>query len=157
MKMLLGLGGNLGDMATHLDAAKEALARVPHTTVLRESRRYRTAPVGYADQPDFLNSVVEIDTTLSPRAMLGVCLGIEACVGRVRTFRNAPRVLDIDVLMADGATSDDAELALPHPRMHERAFVLVPLGDLYPDGVVYGRDLREAMRTVGSDGVTLAE
>lgn len=147
MNALLGLGGNLGDMHAHLDAAIEALGRLPHTTVLRESRRYRTAPVGYADQPDFLNSVVEIDTALSPHALLGACLGIEACVGRVRTFRNAPRVLDVDVLLCEGFESTADELIVPHPRMKERAFVLVPLRDLYPGGIVYGHDLRDVMET----------
>ena len=147
MKVILGLGGNIGDMNAHLDAAKAALDHLPHTTVLRESRRYRTTPVGYLDQPDFLNSVMEIETTLSPQAVLGACLGIEATVGRVRTFRNAPRVLDIDVLLCEGYESDSAELTVPHPRMQERAFVLVPLADLYPDGIVYGYDLREAMQS----------
>ena len=147
MRMLLGLGGNIGDMNAHLDAAIEALSHLPKTAVLRESERYRTTPVGYRDQPDFLNCVAEIETGLSPQAVLGACLGIEATVGRVRTFRNAPRVLDIDVLLCEGFESDSEELTVPHPRMHERAFVLVPLADLYPDGVVYGYDLREAMAT----------
>lgn len=145
MKMILGLGGNIGDMHAHLDDAIAALAKLPHTAVLRESKRYQTTPVGYLDQPDFLNSVVEIDTSLSPQAILGACLGIEACVGRVRTFRNAPRVLDMDVLLCDGFESDSEELTVPHPCMTERAFVLVPLRDLYPDGAVYGYDLKEVM------------
>ncbi len=130
MKVTLGLGGNIGDVHAHFDAAKEALARLPQTTVLRESTRIITAPVGYTDQPDFLNSVVEIETALSPHAVLGACLGIEAAVGRVRTFRNAPRVIDIDVLLIEGYQSDDPELTVPHPRMFERDFVLVPLREL---------------------------
>ena len=130
MKVTLGLGGNIGDVHAHFDAAKEALARLPQTTVLRESTRIITAPVGYTDQPDFLNSVVEIETALSPHAVLGACLGIEAAVGRVRSFRNAPRVIDIDVLLIEGYQSDDPELTVPHPRMFERDFVLVPLREL---------------------------
>lgn len=156
MKILLGLGGNIGDMTAHLDAAKEALAHLPHTAVLRESARYRTAPVGYTDQPDFLNTVIEIETALSPAAVLGACLGIEASLGRVRTFRNAPRVIDIDVLLCESFESGTDELTVPHPRMKERAFVLVPLRDLYPDGIVYGHDLREAIAAVGAEGVTRA-
>lgn len=156
MKILLGLGGNIGDMSAHLDAARDALSRLPQTAVLRESGRYRTAPVGYTDQPDFLNCVIEIETALSPAAVLGACLGIEAVIGRVRTFRNAPRVIDIDVLLCEGFESDSTELTVPHPRMKERAFVLVPLGDLYENGVVYGYDLREAMETVGYEGVQKA-
>jgi 2-amino-4-hydroxy-6-hydroxymethyldihydropteridine diphosphokinase len=147
MKVILGLGGNIGDMNAHLDAAIAALDHLPRTKVLAESKRYRTTPVGYLDQPDFLNSVVELETALSPQAVLGACLGIEATVGRVRTFQNAPRVLDVDVLLCEGYESDSEELTVPHPRMRERAFVLVPLADLYPDGIVYGYDLREAMAT----------
>ena len=147
MKAILGLGGNIGDMNAHLDAALTALSRLPRTQVLRESCRYRTTPVGYLDQPDFLNSVVEVETGLSPRALLGACLGIEATVGRVRTFQNAPRVLDIDVLLCEGFESDSEELTVPHPRMKERAFVLVPLSDLYPDGDVYGYDLSDVMQS----------
>ncbi len=130
MKVMLGLGGNIGDVHAHFDAAKEALAHLPQTTVLRESTRIVTAPVGYTDQPDFLNSVVEIETALSPHALLGACLGIEAAIGRVRTFRNAPRVIDIDVLLIEGYESDDPELTVPHPRMHERDFVKIPLAQL---------------------------
>ncbi len=157
MKILLGLGGNIGDVSAHLDAALAALAALPHTTVLRESPRYITPPWGYTDQPAFLNSVAEIETALSPRAVLGACLGIEACVGRVRTFRYAPRVIDIDVLCADGVTDDSEELTLPHPRMHERAFVLKPLTDLYPDGVVYGHDFSAAVAAMDDDGIQKAE
>jgi len=134
MKAVLGLGGNIGDMHAHMDAAVQALGRLPKTTVLRESTRIVTAPVGYTDQPDFLNSVVEIDTELSPHALLGACLGIEAAIGRVRTFPNAPRVIDIDVLLIEGFESDSPELTVPHPRMYERDFVMLPLRELYPDG-----------------------
>lgn len=148
MKMLLGLGGNMGDMHAHLDMAIDALGALPKTKVLRESRRYVTAPVGYTDQADFLNSVVEIDTALSPAAVLGACLGIEAAVGRVRVFRNGPRVLDMDVLMAEGFESDTEELTVPHPRMTERGFVLIPLADLYPDGQVYGQDMSAYIEAV---------
>lgn len=148
MRMLLGLGGNMGDMSAQLDDAIAALGALPHTTVLRESNRYVTAPVGYADQPDFLNSVVEIETALSPAAMLGACLGIEAGMGRVRLFKNGPRVIDIDLLLCDGHESNTPELTVPHPRMRERGFVLMPLSDLYPDGIVYGYDLRADIANV---------
>ncbi len=153
MRALLGLGGNLGDVEHTMDAALSALAALPKTAVLRGSRRYRTAPVGYTDQPDFLNMVAELETGLSPSALLGACLGIEAALGRVRSFPNAPRVLDIDLLMMEGVVSKTDELALPHPRMRQRAFVLVPLFDLYPDGLVYGDDLSGCLQAVGRDGV----
>ena len=153
MKMLLGLGGNLGDVNRTMDEALAAIAALPGTRVLRQSGRYRTTPVGVLDQPDFLNAVIEIDTALSPRAMLGACLGIEAALHRLRTIKNGPRVIDLDLLLADGEQHDDPELTLPHPRMRERAFVLVPLLDLYPDGQVYGYDLAASAAAVGRDGV----
>lgn len=137
-RAVLGLGGNLGDRKGNLEAALDALAHLPSTDVVAVSSLYETAPVGYADQPDFYNIVAVVETTLSPRALLGGCLGIEAALGRVRTFRNAPRVVDIDVLLYEGVTSDDAELTLPHPRMMERAFVLVPLSELFSNGEALG-------------------
>ncbi len=137
-RAVLGLGANLGDRAATLQAAVDALALLPGTRVTAVSSVYETVPVGYLDQPDFFNIVVAVETALSPRALLGACLGIEAALGRVRTFRNAPRVVDVDVLLVEGVTCDDPELQLPHPRMMERAFVLVPLTELFPDRVALG-------------------
>ena len=138
MRAVLGLGGNLGDRAENLRAALDALAHLPGTAVTAVSSIYETAPVGYADQPDFYNLVAVVETELSPHALLGGCLGIEAALGRVRTFRNAPRVVDIDVLLIEGFTSDEEELTVPHPRMMERAFVLVPLKELFSDNIALG-------------------
>ena len=151
--VLLGIGTNLGDRAANLRAAVDSLALLPKTRVAAVSPTYETEPVGYLDQPDFLNLVVKIETELSPSAVLGACLGIEAALGRVRSFRNAPRVIDIDVLLYEGYQSDTGELTLPHPRMAERAFVLVPLLDLYPDGNALGFNAAEALKRVGEDGV----
>lgn len=141
MKAVLGLGANLGDRAATLRAAVEALGRLPRTAVTAVSSVYQTAPVGYADQPDFYNLAVEVTTELSARALLGAALGIEAASGRVRTFQNAPRVVDIDLLVAEAPLSDDRELCLPHPRMQQRAFVLAPLWEMYPGGEVCGVSL----------------
>lgn len=138
MRAVLGLGGNLGDRAGNLEAALDALAHLPGTSVTATSSIYETAPVGYADQPNFYNLIAVVETELSPHALLGGCLGIEAALGRVRTFRNAPRVVDIDVLLIEGFTCDDRELTVPHPRMMERAFVLVPLKDVFPDNIALG-------------------
>lgn len=150
---VLALGTNQGERLDNLRAALQALTALPGTDVRAVSSVYETAPVGYADQPDFLNAVVRIETALSPRALLGACLGIEAALGRVRNFRNGPRVIDIDVLLVKGATSADEELTVPHPRMWERGFVLVPLEELYPDGVAAGTDFSAAARRVDRTGV----
>lgn len=138
MRAVLGLGANLGDPPSALRAAVDALGLLPHTAVTAVSSVYKTAPVGYADQPDFYNLVLTVDTALTPHALLGGCLGIEAALGRVRTFQNAPRVVDIDLLLYEGCAEATAELTVPHPRMMERAFVLVPLGELFPEGVALG-------------------
>lgn len=148
MRMLLGLGANLGNPRHALRQAVEAIGGLPQTEVCRVSAHYRTAPVGYLDQPPFYNLVAEIETALSPAAMLGACLGIEAAMGRERPFKNAPRVIDIDLLLCEGVTLDTPELTLPHPRMHERAFVLVPLAELCPDGVWCGVDFSAALQAV---------
>ncbi len=138
MRAVLGLGANLGDPLSALRAAVEALDLLPHTTVKAVSSVYQTAPVGYADQPDFYNMVLTVETALTPHALLGGCFGIEAALGRVRTFRNAPRVVDIDVLLCEGYSEETEELTVPHPRMTERAFVMVPLAELFPEGEALG-------------------
>ncbi len=132
----LALGSNLGNPLEQLQGAVEALALLPDTRVTAVSKVYETDPWGVEEQPDFLNAVVEVETGLSPRALLGACLGIESAAGRIRLLKNGPRVLDVDLLLYGQVTSDDPELILPHPRMWERSFVLVPLADIYPPATV---------------------
>ena len=129
----VGLGANLGDRVTTLQRAVELLARRPEVWVLRASRVYDTDPVGGPPQPRFLNAVVELDTDLSPRELLGVCQEIEGALGRERRERWGPRRIDVDVLTYGEEAIEEPELTLPHPRMHERAFVLVPLLELDAD------------------------
>ncbi|WP_374423134.1 2-amino-4-hydroxy-6-hydroxymethyldihydropteridine diphosphokinase [Chromobacterium sp.] len=134
----VALGSNLEQPAAQIRAALDAIAALPGTTLTRPSSLYRTAPVGYADQPDFINAVAEIDTELAPRELLRHLLAIEAEFGRVRTFRNAPRVLDLDLLHYSGVELSDADLTLPHPRMHLRGFVMIPLAEIAPDLTLSG-------------------
>ena len=129
----LSLGSNLGDRAGFLEAAIAALRLLPGTTVTAVSGFHNTAPVGLPDQPDFLNAAVRLDTALSPHALLGAALGIEATMGRVREQQNGPRVIDIDLLLYDGLVLHTDELTLPHPRMNEREFVLQPLREVMAD------------------------
>ena len=157
MKAALGLGSNQGESIRLLQTALDALDALPGTKVTAVSSLYRTAPVGYADQPDFYNAVAELETSLSPRALLGACLGIEAALGRVRTFRNAPRVIDIDLLFMENVRSSDPELILPHPRVMERGFVLIPLLELHPDGWGFQFDIAGAVRSIGLSGVERIE
>ena len=144
----IALGSNLGDAAANLDAAVRALDLVPGVTVTNVSGYYVTAPWGYADQPDFTNACCEVETTLSPEALLGVCLGIEAGMGRVRQIKNGPRVIDLDLLLYGNETRNTEELILPHPRMGERAFVLQPLSDLAKDGRIGSFDVESALEKV---------
>lgn len=135
----LGLGSNLQTPVQQLLAAFDEIASTPGITLSKRSSLYRTAPIGYADQPDFVNAVAEIRTTLTPHELLDELLVIEQCHGRVREFANAPRTLDIDILIYDDLQYTDSRLALPHPRAHQRAFVLYPLLEIAPGCVIPGR------------------
>jgi 2-amino-4-hydroxy-6-hydroxymethyldihydropteridine diphosphokinase len=127
----VGLGANLGDRAATIAAATRALAALDSTRAWRRSALYRSAPLDAAG-PDYLNAVMELHTTLGPQPLLAVLQAIEAEHGRDRPFRHAPRTLDLDLLLHGDTRLDAAELTLPHPRLHERAFVLVPLAELNP-------------------------
>lgn len=144
----VGLGANLGDAAAALDAALAALAALPGTRLVACSPRYRTAPVD-ATGPDYLNAVAALETHLSAEALLAALHEIELGHGRERPYRNAPRTLDLDLLLHGAARVDLPHLVVPHPRLHERAFVLVPLADLAPELVVPGRGrVRDLLDTV---------
>ena len=128
----VALGANLGEPVAHLRAAVADLDALPGTRVVARSSLYRSAPVGLVDQPDFINAVVAVDTALEALPLLRTLLAIEARHGRVRSVPNAPRTLDLDLLLYGEAVVGGAELTLPHPRMHERAFVLLPLLEIAP-------------------------
>ena len=130
-RAFVSLGSNLGDRAAYLGAAREALAALPATTVVAESHIYETAPQDVPDQDAFLNQVLCLETALQPLDLLRECQRIEREHGRVRSLRFGPRTLDIDILLFQDAESDDPELTLPHPRMVKRAFVLVPLAEIW--------------------------
>lgn len=152
-RAVLALGTNMGDREENLKSAVQSMALLPETQILITSYIYETEPVGFLDQPLFLNAAAVIETSLSPRALLGACLGIEAAFGRVRRIKNGPRVLDIDLLAYENEISEDKELILPHPRIRERAFVLAPLFDLFPDGRVLDMDLSECKGKAVCSGI----
>jgi 2-amino-4-hydroxy-6-hydroxymethyldihydropteridine diphosphokinase len=135
----IGLGANLDDPAAQVEYALAELDRLPASRLVARSRLYASAPVGYVDQPDFINAVAQVETALAPRALLAALLDIEHRQGRERSFRNAPRTLDLDLLLYGAAHFHEHGLTLPHPRMHERAFVLRPLVEIAPDAVIPGR------------------
>jgi 2-amino-4-hydroxy-6-hydroxymethyldihydropteridine diphosphokinase len=133
----LALGSNLGDRLATLQEAVDALSREPGIRVEASSRVWETEPVG-PPQPRYLNAVLLIVTELEPPELLAACLRVESALGRVRRERWGPRTIDIDVLLFDERTIDEPELRVPHPRMHERAFVLAPLLELEPDPMLPG-------------------
>ena len=135
----IGLGANLNDPAAQVEYALAELDRLPATRLLARSSLYASAPVGYVDQPDFINAVAQVETSLAPRALLAALLDIEHRHGRERSFRNAPRTLDLDLLLYGDAHFHEEGLTLPHPRMHERAFVLLPLLEIAPATAIPGR------------------
>jgi 2-amino-4-hydroxy-6-hydroxymethyldihydropteridine diphosphokinase len=136
-RVYLGLGSNLGDRLASLQHAVQEL-EAREVRVLRSSRVYETDPVGGPPQPDFLNAVIEIDTDLDPVDLLGLCLEVETELGRIRGERWGPRTCDIDILTYDEREIDEPVLTVPHPLMHERAFVLVPLLELDADPMLPG-------------------
>lgn len=152
-RIFLGLGTNLGERETNLQEAKDALS--PQVKALRESPIYVTPPWGYEDQPDFLNQVIEVRTRLEPPALLRCLKSIELALGREKTFRYGPRLIDLDILFFGQRVIQEENLQIPHPRLHERAFVLVPLNDLAPDFMhpVLGETIRDLLSKVHVEGV----
>lgn len=137
-RAFIGLGANLGDPAAQLGRGLEELAALPGTRLLARSSWYRSAPVGVGPQPDYVNAVAEIETDLEPRRLLEALLEIERRHGRVREVPNSPRTLDLDVLLYEDLRCHEHGLTIPHPRMHERAFVLRPLLEIAPRCVIPG-------------------
>ena len=143
----IGLGSNLEDPKSQLQRAFAELGELPDTRLIAHSSLYCSAPMGYPDQPEFVNAVAKIETVLSPQALLQELLQIEHRHGRERTFRNAPRTLDLDVLLYDDVQMHEHGLTIPHPQMHLRAFVLQPLLEIAPDAGIPGiGKARQAMQ-----------
>jgi 2-amino-4-hydroxy-6-hydroxymethyldihydropteridine diphosphokinase len=151
----IGIGANLGDARANVLDAIERLARLPGARLVQASSLYRTAPIDSSGD-DYVNAVAALDTTLDAHALLQALLAIEQAHGRERPYRNAPRTLDLDLLLYGDEIIDDAPtLIVPHPRMHERAFVLAPLAEVSPDLVIPGRGaVRALLATVGDQGIT---
>ena len=141
----LGVGTNLGDRMGNIRGALRKLADLPTMEVTHVSSVYETAPVGITDQPDFLNLVAAVRTSLTPPALLGALLNIENQMGRVRTERWGPRVIDLDLLLYGSERVSLPELTVPHPRLHERAFVVIPLAEIAPNLALPGDEKEVAV------------
>ena len=138
VRAAIALGSNLDDPEAQVRRGFDEIASVERTRLLARSRLYRTAPVGYADQPDFVNACALVETSLPPRALQDALLASEQRHGRVREMRNGPRTLDLDIIVYGDRVIDEPGLVIPHPRAHERAFVMQPLLEVWPDVVIPG-------------------
>ena len=156
MHYVIGIGSNLGDALTSVrQAMRDVEDRLDATDVHRSSL-YRTAPVGGPEQPDFVNAVLTLESDLTPDAVLQALQGIEQEAGRVRDVRWGPRTLDLDVVAAGNVVSEDPALTLPHPRAHERAFVLIPWHEIEPEASLPGVGPIAAMIEAGFDDQDIA-
>lgn len=150
----VGLGSNLDDPPAHIHRALERLAALPGTRLVRRSSLYRNPPAGDPDQPDFVNAVAKIETRLEARELLEQLLAIERVHGRVREVPGGPRTLDLDLLLYGGRTLREPALTVPHPRMLDRAFVMIPLAEIAPDAVVPGGGrVADLVRKVDASGM----
>lgn len=151
----VGLGSNIGDRPGALQRSVDRLARIGHIHSL--SSVYETAPVGYVDQPAFLNAALSLETALAPDALVDALLAIERDLGRIRTVRNGPRVIDLDLLLVGDTVVDMPHATVPHPRLHERSFVLVPLAEIAAGAIhpVLHRSIGTLLDDLGpQDGVS---
>jgi 2-amino-4-hydroxy-6-hydroxymethyldihydropteridine diphosphokinase len=154
----IGLGANLGRPEQSIRDALRRLTGLPSTVLCRSSSLYRTAPIGFVNQPEYVNAVAELLTGLSARQLLEQLLDVERAAGRARSFPNAPRILDLDLLLYGTQRIDEPGLQVPHPRMHERRFVLEPLVELDPGLVIPGvGTAREALGRVLAQPVQRVE
>ena len=149
----IALGTNLGERLDNLRAALDTMA--PDVTVLAESHVYETAPWGFEDQPAFLNMAVKAETDLEPEALLKYLKQIEAELGREKSVRWGPRLIDLDILFYDDLIIDTPPLVIPHPRLHERGFVLVPLSDIASKFIhpVFGSHVKELLAEIDTEGI----
>lgn len=139
----LGLGSNLGEREQNLRKAVDLLNMRDEISVRKVSSIYATAPVGYTEQPDFLNIVIQVAATLSPTDLLEVCMSVERRLKRIRRLRWGPRTVDVDILLYDDADIKTPRLSIPHPRMTQRLFVLMPLAELEPELSVHGKTIKD--------------
>lgn len=143
MEYILSIGTNLGDRQANIDKAVNAINLLPYTDVTEQSSVYETEPVGYSRQDNFYNIMLKVESIFEPHEMLGACLGIEAGFGRLRGIRFGPRIIDIDIILAENEIIESRNLIVPHPRYHQRRFILEPMRELFPSGTAYGIDFKQ--------------
>ena len=154
MQYIISVGTNLGDRRANIERAIEAINLLPYTDVEKQSSIYETEPIGYARQDNFYNIVLLVESIFEPNEMLGACLGIESGFGRQRTVRYGPRIIDLDIIFAEDCEIETRNLIVPHPRYHERRFVLEPLLDIFPNGIVFDTDIKPYLEKTTDQDLT---
>jgi 2-amino-4-hydroxy-6-hydroxymethyldihydropteridine diphosphokinase len=152
---LIALGGNIGDVRATFPRVIGEICRQAQAALTARSADYETPPWGDVEQPAFINACIAVDTGLSPHVLLAALHDVERMFGRdrARETRWGPRTIDLDLIAYDDVALDTPELILPHPRLFERAFVLVPLAEIAPERMISGQSVRDALRRVSSDGI----
>lgn len=148
MNYILGVGTNIGDRKENIEKCIDAINLVPYTSVLMRSGIYETEPVGYARQDNFYNCVLFVTSLLEPNEILGLCLGVEGGFGRKRGIKDGPRILDVDVLLAENEKIKTKNLIVPHPRMKERRYVLEPMLDIFPNGKAFDFEFKSFIKEI---------
>lgn len=154
---VIALGTNLGNWIENINTAIRAVAKLTGVKIIKASSVYETVPVDCESDSKFMNAAILVETSVSPAMLLGECLGIEAAMGRIRTKKNEPRIIDLDLILYEGFKAESYELTVPHPRALERSFVLTPLLDLYPTGRAPAMFFGPRLRELGSDGIRKTE
>lgn len=153
MEYILSVGTNIGDRKENIERCIESVNLLPGTEVVKTSALYETEPVGYADQQNFYNILLMVESKLEPNEMLGACLGIEAGFSGHRVIRFGPRIIDVDIIFAEDKVIETENLTVPHPRYGERRFVLQPLLDLFENGEVYGIDIKPMLEKISDQEI----
>lgn len=157
MNYIITVGTNMGDKKQNIINAINAINNIPYTDVIKASSIYETEPVGYARQDNFYNIVLAVKSQFEPNEMLGICLGIESGLGRIRSFKFGPRIIDLDIIFAEDKVINTKNFTVPHERYHERRFVLEPLLEIYPDGVFYGIDFKKHLEFIEGQDIRICD
>jgi len=157
MHYIISIGTNLGDRKKNIEKAIDSINNLPYTDVIKVSSIYETEPVDYLRQDNFYNIVVEVKSQFEPAEMLGICLGIESGLGRIRGIKNGPRIIDLDLIFAEEKKINTKNLVVPHPRYKERNFVLTPLLEIHPEGEFYGKNFKKYIENVQDQKIEIID